>query len=265
MGLEIAQVGASFRDPGLWLLVLMGIVGLGLLAQEARRVLLPRRGRYVRPALRRAIAGFPGGRAMLAVLGAPILASLAFATIISPKIEKRPVAIGGQPTPIHHEGVDRERQEQGRRGSHPRSRGSDDSRARDDPAHRVSRQPVSDRLSWLRQPPIVRISGRTMRTGAWITFLEFQAPVRSRALVVCRGRGCPFRRATATAASGRSRKFRELRRRKVPAGVVVEVFITKEGFVGKYTRYAIRRSKPPSRHDACLLPGTTRPAVCPRG
>jgi hypothetical protein len=237
--------------------VLVGVLFVLLLEQEIVRAARGERGEAAVRVL--SIAVVPLLFAFVVVVAVQL------AAIVSHKIEKGPVAIGGQPTPIHQGGVDRERQGQGRRGSHPRSRGSDDSRARDDPAHRVSRQPVSDRLSWLRPLPIVRISGRAMRTGAWITFLEFQAPVRSRALVVCRGRGCPFRRATATAASGRSRKFRQLRRRKLPAGVVVEVFVTKEGFVGKYTRYAIRRSKPPSRRDACLLPGATRPAVCPRG
>lgn len=46
-------------------------------------------------------------------------------------------------------------------------------------------------------------------------------------------------------------------------GAVVRISITKRGAIGKYTRLRIRKGRPPSRIDRCLLPGGTRPVRCP--
>jgi hypothetical protein len=46
-------------------------------------------------------------------------------------------------------------------------------------------------------------------------------------------------------------------------GAVLEVSITKQGEIGKYTRYGIRKRRPPKRIDRCLLPGVTNPTACP--
>jgi hypothetical protein len=46
-------------------------------------------------------------------------------------------------------------------------------------------------------------------------------------------------------------------------GTVIEIRVTKSGAVGKYTRFLIRKGRPPKRTDLCLAPGSTRPARCP--
>jgi hypothetical protein len=47
------------------------------------------------------------------------------------------------------------------------------------------------------------------------------------------------------------------------AGAVIEVRVTKRGWIGKYTRIVVRRGKPPARRDLCLFPGSSRPRTCP--
>jgi len=39
--------------------------------------------------------------------------------------------------------------------------------------------------------------------------------------------------------------------------------VTRPGRVGKHVRLRIRGAKPPSRVDACVMPGSSRPAPCP--
>jgi hypothetical protein len=46
-------------------------------------------------------------------------------------------------------------------------------------------------------------------------------------------------------------------------GVRIEVFVTKANVIGKYTRFRIRRGKPPARVDRCVRPGSSRPVRCP--
>jgi hypothetical protein len=110
--------------------------------------------------------------------------------------------------------------------------------------------------------PVVAIGGRLTRAGARLTLLTVRGPVGARVLARCRGRGCPARWIRGRV--GRSRKLR-LRRfeRWLRAGTVLEVLVTGPGRVGKYSRFTIRRGKPPARKDACVAPGSTRPSACP--
>jgi hypothetical protein len=57
--------------------------------------------------------------------------------------------------------------------------------------------------------------------------------------------------------------MRTLERRLLRAGVIVKVFVTRAGTVGKFTRFRVRRGKPPLRSDRCLLPGSSVPVQCP--
>jgi hypothetical protein len=45
--------------------------------------------------------------------------------------------------------------------------------------------------------------------------------------------------------------------------VVIQVFVSRPGSIGKHTRFGIRRRKSPTRRDRCLLPGSTIPTPCP--
>jgi hypothetical protein len=51
--------------------------------------------------------------------------------------------------------------------------------------------------------------------------------------------------------------------RSLPAGVILEIRVSKPGQIGKYTRFAIRRHRLPVRIDACLGSGDPKPIVCP--
>jgi hypothetical protein len=117
--------------------------------------------------------------------------------------------------------------------------------------------------------PVVRLAGSQTATGAWIRRLTVQVPPGSRVEVRCRGRGCKRRRQTRLAPAGPAARLRVLRfrrfERRLGARAVLEIFVTKPGTVGKYTRYLIRKGAPPRRTDRCLPPGAKRPSRCPAG
>ena len=111
--------------------------------------------------------------------------------------------------------------------------------------------------------PIVRMFGRLTRTGAAIRYFAVRAPGGSDVTVRCRARRCPYRRKTVTAGS-KALRFRRLERR-LRAGTVIEVFVTKDDAIGKYTRFRIRRGREPGRVDGCLFPGEPKPGSCRAG
>ena len=121
--------------------------------------------------------------------------------------------------------------------------------------------PVPKRPPELLSPfPTVRLVGRVTETGATILSLSVDAPRGARVAGRCRGASYPYRRA-ATRAASRVR-FRRLQRR-LRAGTVIAVSITKRGTIGKYTRFRIRRGERPARLDRCLRPGDAKPDRCP--
>jgi PKD repeat protein len=122
--------------------------------------------------------------------------------------------------------------------------------------------------------PVVRVSGVVTRAGLRLRLLAVNAPVGSRISIRCRTRGCPFRRRSrliesrAGIASERARisrliRFRRFRHRLLRPGTTIQVFVTKPGTIGKYTRLRVRRARVPARADRCLVPGASRPVRCP--
>jgi hypothetical protein len=111
--------------------------------------------------------------------------------------------------------------------------------------------------------PIVRLTGAISARGASITLLSVRAPRTARVRIRCRGRGCPSA-VPVRRGLGRDRRFREMQR-TLRSGAKVEVFVTAPGTYGKYTRFVIRSSRPPTRVDRCVLHRTTRPVACPTG
>jgi hypothetical protein len=121
--------------------------------------------------------------------------------------------------------------------------------------------------------PVVRIAGRTSRRGARIRRLSIDAPPGASVSVRCKGRGCPFKQAKQTVSTRvragrglpptRITRIRRLEGRTLRTGAVLKVMVTRPGAVGKYTRFRIRRKKPPVRSDYCLVPLSTQPAPCP--
>jgi PKD domain len=115
--------------------------------------------------------------------------------------------------------------------------------------------------------PVVRLAGSGTATGARIRRLTVHVPPGSRVQVRCRGGGCKRRRQTRFAPTGPAAQQRVMRfrrfERRLRARAVLEIFVTKPGTVGKYTRYVIRKGAPPRRIDRCILPGADRPSRCP--
>jgi hypothetical protein len=118
--------------------------------------------------------------------------------------------------------------------------------------------------------PIIRITGRVTRAGAFIRRLTALAPVGAKVSVRCKGRGCPFKTTSRTAKppkkSSKSStalvRFRKMEHRLLRSGATVSVSVTRDGWIGKYTTWRIRKSKPPKRRDLCVTPGA-KPAACP--
>lgn len=118
--------------------------------------------------------------------------------------------------------------------------------------------------------PIVRVTGKVNRRGAWIRRFTILAPYGATINVQCQGKGCPFRKTTLANPRGkRSRgatgtvEVRKLRHRFLRAGVKLRVFVSRSGQIGKYTLLEIERRVPPVRRDLCLPPGSGKPVQCP--
>jgi Bacterial Ig-like domain/PKD domain len=122
----------------------------------------------------------------------------------------------------------------------------------------------------LMQPfPVVRIVGSDSPTGAKLSLLTVLAPVGASVRVSCHGGGCPpSSQHLVAAARARSRAGTTLItfhrfERTLRAGAVLEVRVSNDTQIGKFTRLRIRRDQLPSRTDMCLAPAGTRPIVCP--
>jgi hypothetical protein len=117
--------------------------------------------------------------------------------------------------------------------------------------------------------PRVRVRGVTTATGARIDLLSVRTPGGTRILARCNGSGCPWarniQRARFSAGRVRSVTIAGFSHRRLRAGAVIEVFVTREALIGKYTRIKIRRLRPPKRVDRCTSPGAARAAACPAG
>jgi IPT/TIG domain/Immunoglobulin I-set domain/Immunoglobulin domain len=114
--------------------------------------------------------------------------------------------------------------------------------------------------------PVVRIAGSENASGVKISLLTVQAPGGAEIAILCRGRGCPKTESRVMASGRRAgTTLVEFRRfeRSLRAGAVLEIRISKGGEIGKYTRFTIRRGKPPARVDTCLSPTGITPMVCP--
>jgi hypothetical protein len=111
--------------------------------------------------------------------------------------------------------------------------------------------------------PVVRLRGRLVRTGVVVNLLTVQVPAGARVTITCRGplRSCPRARYTRTTLVSARLRFRSYQR-SMRAGTILRIYVTKPGFVGKYTRFTIRRNKAPTRGDSCATPNVTS-MTCP--
>jgi YD repeat-containing protein len=134
------------------------------------------------------------------------------------------------------------------------------------PADTPPSAPVAP-LRFLDPFPVVRLRGRTTRKGARLTAFTVRAPHGSLVQVRCKGPGCPAKRLRekVKTKSGRGSATVHFRRleRFLRAGTELQVSVTQEGMVGKYTHIKIRSVAVPVRSDRCLLPGSSKPRACP--
>jgi len=125
----------------------------------------------------------------------------------------------------------------------------------------------SSRRSRARTPALtatVRIRGQIVRDVVRVRLLTVQADYGSTIIVRCSGRGCPFHTARARSRSfARIVSIRRLQRR-LRAGTVIRVMVTKPGRIGRYTRFRLRSGAAPDRRDLCLRYGSDRPFSCVR-
>ncbi|MGI9099781.1 MAG: hypothetical protein ACR2H2_15045 [Solirubrobacteraceae bacterium] len=109
--------------------------------------------------------------------------------------------------------------------------------------------------------PIVRLRGRTDRGRVRITLLTVRAPEASQVSIYCTGRSCPRKR-LAIRAGKKVVRVRQFERR-LRGGTVLKIYVTKPGFVGKYTRFRFMSKRVPLRADRCANTPGTQPRDCP--
>jgi hypothetical protein len=107
--------------------------------------------------------------------------------------------------------------------------------------------------------PVIRIAGTITRRGVRLRLFLVNAPAGSKIVIRCLGKGCPFAKKSRAA---KALRLRTVEKRFYPAGVKIEVFVTKPGMIGKYTRFKVRKAKAPTRTDRCLMPGSNKPVRC---
>lgn len=124
-----------------------------------------------------------------------------------------------------------------------------------------AKKPAKTKLK--RLPARITIKGRLTATGARITAFTVRTRRGARLSVRCRdkGKGCPPARARRAVRTQRFR-LRSLER-SFPAGVVIELRLTKRNTIGRYMRLRIRAGRVPARMDRCLKPGRRKPLRCP--
>jgi hypothetical protein len=110
--------------------------------------------------------------------------------------------------------------------------------------------------------PRIVIAGLLARGSAQLTEFTIRGPRGSLVRLHCRGRRCPFKSKRLVMRKSRVR-VRSLER-VWPAGPVLEVTVTKSGFIGKFSRFRFRSGNVPRRQDLCIAPGAKKPKRCPR-
>jgi hypothetical protein len=112
--------------------------------------------------------------------------------------------------------------------------------------------------------PIVQLSGTITRRGVRVRRLNVNAPKGVSVVVRCTGRRCPLRREIHSSSSRAGVvSISQLQRRFLRAGIKLKVYVTKPPMIGKYTRFTIKRLRPPRRIDRCMIPGRAKPTRCP--
>src|SRR4051794_21673354 len=125
--------------------------------------------------------------------------------------------------------------------------------------------PLTPTLAQFDPKPFVRVKGHTTGKGAQIDLLSVRAARGAHVWVRCAGKKCPKHKSQVRVVKTK-KKVGTVRFRRIEgwfrAGTRLEVRVTKQGFIGRYTRFRIGMLKPPVRWDGCLMPGATGPKEC---
>lgn len=109
--------------------------------------------------------------------------------------------------------------------------------------------------------PVVRLTGRVIGHFTLLGRLLVFAPRGAKVTVICLARLCPYRRASKRV---RNRRVRfPLLERRLRAGTVIIVIVSRPGTIGKYTRIRIRANRIPVRTDVCANPDSGKATRCP--
>jgi hypothetical protein len=85
-------------------------------------------------------------------------------------------------------------------------------------------------------------------------------PQGARVVVTCKGRSCPKARFTIKGAG--IKPVKPLSKRRLKVGTVIEIRITKPGYIGRVVQIRIRARKAPSAKQLCLPVGTSKAVAC---
>jgi PKD repeat protein len=110
---------------------------------------------------------------------------------------------------------------------------------------------------------LIELQGQLKGKYTKVRRLLVRAPKDSMITVRCLGKKCP-KRMTKQSKGSKKLRFKKLERRFRPKTKLI-VSVTKNGFIGKQTRWTMRRRKAPLRQDLCLVPGAKKATPCPPG
>jgi PKD repeat protein len=112
---------------------------------------------------------------------------------------------------------------------------------------------------------LIELQGQLRGKFTRVRRLLVRAPAGSKISVRCRGsKRCPKVQTKLSKGSKKKLRFKKLERR-FPPKTKLTVSVTKQGFIGKQTRWTTRRRKAPLRQDLCLNPGAKAATACPSG
>jgi PKD repeat protein len=110
--------------------------------------------------------------------------------------------------------------------------------------------------------PVIRIRGELVRRGVLVQILSVRSGPGTLVSARCKGAGCPLKAARARVRPGRHGLRIRAFERWLPAGLLIEIRVTKPHRIGKLTRFRIRQGRPPARRDLCVGPVSGRPVNC---
>jgi PKD repeat protein len=109
---------------------------------------------------------------------------------------------------------------------------------------------------------VIELQGQLRGKFTRVRRLLVRAPAGSKITVRCLGKRCPKLQTKQSKGTKKKLRFKKLEGRFRPKTKLI-VSVTKDGFIGKQTRWTMRRRKAPVRQDLCLNPGAKKATPCP--